>query len=279
MNWVSLALPRPAIGARTINRRYGARVAERDAIIAYLDDLLDAGAFEDYGPNGLQVPGAGKVTKVVTGVSAHQELFEQAAAAGAQLVLCHHGIFWGSRNGPIDARMKRRLKTLFDADLSLAAYHLPLDAHADVGNNALICRALGFVPHEQFGDSNGREIGWIAHARGDGVGPQELLERCRTTFERDDVLHFAGDRDPIRTLGVVSGGGDAFFGEAIDRGVDAFISGEPSEPAMADARESGVHFVAAGHWASETFGVRRLGELLVERFGVEHEFVPIRNPV
>ena len=254
-------------------------MAERDAIIDYLDDLLDAGAFEDYGPNGLQVPGARDVSKVVTAVSAHQELFEQAAAAGAQMALVHHGIFWGSGNGPIDERMKRRLKTLFDADLSLAAYHLPLDAHAEVGNNALICRALGFEPAAPFAAARGRPIGWIGRADGDGVAAGELIGRCRETFDRDDVLHFPGGPDLVRTIGVVSGGGDGYFGEAIDRGVDAFVSGEPSEPAMADAREAGVHFIAAGHWASETFGIRRLGEAVAARFGVEHEFIELPNPV
>jgi dinuclear metal center YbgI/SA1388 family protein len=253
-------------------------VAERDAIIAYLDELLDAGSFDDYGPNGLQVPGTAEVTKVATAVSAHQDLFERAAAAGAQLLICHHGIFWGQRNGPIDARMKRRLKTLFDADLSLAAYHLPLDAHAEVGNNAMICRALGFDPEERFADARGRPIGWIG-ARAGGIPVADLVTSCRTVFGRDDILHLDGDRGSIRRVGVVSGGGDGFFGEAIERGVDAFISGEPSEPAMADARESGVHFIAAGHWASETFGVRRLGELVAERFGVEHEFIGVPNPV
>ena len=258
-------------------------MAERDAIIDFLDELLDSRAFEDYGPNGLQVPGASQVTKVVSAVSAHQELFERAVATGAQMVLCHHGIFWGSRNagwaGPISGRMKRRLKTLFDADLSLAAYHLPLDAHGEVGNNALICRALGFEPAEPFAVTNGRAFGWIGWAEGDGVEIGELLHRAREAFDRDDVLHFPGGPDRVRRLGVVSGGGDGFFGEAIAAGVDAFVSGEPSEPAMADAREAGVHFLAGGHWASETFGVQRLGELLADRFGVEHEFLAIPNPV
>jgi dinuclear metal center YbgI/SA1388 family protein len=254
-------------------------VAERDEIIEFLDDLLDSPAFDDYGPNGLQVPGTAQVGKVVTAVSAHQELFERAAASGAQMVLCHHGIFWGSGPGPIDARMKRRLKTLFDADLSLAAYHLPLDAHGVVGNNALICRALGFEPTAQFASTHGRAIGWIGDAVLEPVPIDELVARCRSTFERDDVLHFPGGPDHVAKLGVVSGGGDGFFAEAIERGVDAFVSGEPSEPAMADAREAGVHFLAAGHWASETFGIRRLGELVAEEFDVEHEFVAIPNPV
>lgn len=265
--------------ARMLDRRYGPRVAERDAIIEFLDDLLDSEAFEDYGPNGLQVPGSADVAKVATAVSAHQELFERAAASGAQMVLCHHGIFWGSGPGPIDRRMKRRLKTLFDADLSLAAYHLPLDAHGGVGNNALICRELGFEPATQFATTKGRAIGWIADAVLDPVPVDELLGRCRLLFERDDVLHFPGGPDRVATLGVVSGGGDGFFGEAIERGVDAFVSGEPSEPAMADAREGQTHFIAAGHWASETFGIRRLGELLADEFEVEHEFVAIPNPV
>jgi dinuclear metal center YbgI/SA1388 family protein len=254
-------------------------VADRDEIIRFLDDLLDSDAFDDYGPNGLQVPGAVEVTKVVTAVSAHQELFERAAASGAQMVLCHHGIFWGSGPGPIDARMKRRLKTLFDADLSLAAYHLPLDAHGAVGNNALIARALGFEPATPFATARGRAIGWIGDAVLDPVPIDDLVARCRATFERDDVLHFPGGPERVRVLGVVSGGGDGFFGEAIERGVDAFVSGEPSEPAMADARESGTHFLAVGHWASETAGIRRLGELLADEFGVEHDFVAVRNPV
>jgi len=254
-------------------------VAERDAIIEFLDDLLDSPAWDDYGPNGLQVPGAADVAKVVTAVSAHQELFERAAAGGAQMVLCHHGIFWGTQNGPIDARMKRRLKTLFDADLSLAAYHLPLDAHGGVGNNALICRELGFEPTAQFASTHGRAIGWIGEAVLEPMPIEELLARCRVAFERDDVLHFPGGPDHVSKLGVVSGGGDGFFAEAIERGVDAFVSGEPSEPAMADAREAGVHFLAAGHWASETFGISRLGELVAEEFDVEHEFVAIPNPV
>jgi dinuclear metal center YbgI/SA1388 family protein len=254
-------------------------VTERDAIVEYLDDLLDSAAFEDYGPNGLQVPGADQVAKVVTAVSAHQELFERAAASGAQMVLCHHGIFWGSGNGPIDGRMKRRLKTLFDADLSLVAYHLPLDAHGGVGNNALICRELGFEPTTAFATTRGQAIGWIGDAVLDPVPIEELIVRCRATFDREDVLHFPGGPERVRTLGVVSGGGDGFFGEAIERGVDAFVSGEPSEPAMADARESGTHFIAAGHWATETFGIRRLGELLAEEFAVEHEFAAFPNPV
>src|SRR3954447_13541077 len=134
---------------------YGAPVATRDEIIDFLDDLLDIASFEDYGPNGLQVPGAPEVSVVVTGVSAHLELFDRAASLRAQMVLCHHGMFWRKQGLAVDERRKARLKALFGADMSLAAYHLPLDAHPEVGNNALILGELGFERGEKFGD-----VGW-----------------------------------------------------------------------------------------------------------------------
>ncbi len=254
-----------------------ATVAARDEIIAFLDELLDAQGFADYGPNGLQVPGAEEVSLVVTGVSAHRELFERAAAAGAQLVLCHHGIFWGKQPLRIDLPLKARLQALFAADLSLAAYHLPLDAHPEVGNNALICDALGLERAEPFAEHAGRATGFVGRSPA-GVRIGDLIDRCREAFGREP-LHFAGGPEIVRSVGVVSGGGASSLAEAAARGLDALVTGEPSEPAMADARERGLHFVAGGHWATETFGVRRLGEILSERFGVEHRFEEVRNPV
>jgi dinuclear metal center YbgI/SA1388 family protein len=253
-------------------------VADRDAIIAYLDELLDSAAWQDYGPNGLQVPGARDVTKVVTAVSAHQELFERAARAGAQLVLAHHGIFWGGPLGPVDEQMKRRLQTLFDADVSLAAYHLPLDGHPEHGNNALICERLGFTRAEQFAVHGGRAIGQVG--RLDSAIPVgELLDRCADVFARADVLHFPGGPGEVASIGIVSGGAWRDLHAAAALGLDAFLTGEPSEPAMADARERGIHFLAAGHWSTETFGIRRLGELVAARFGVDQEFIGLENPV
>jgi len=252
-------------------------VAARDELIAWLDELLEVDAFEDYGPNGLQVPGSAEVDVVATGVSAHRQLFELAAAAGAQLVLCHHGILWGSAPAPITPAQRRRLETLFAADMSLAAYHLPLDAHAEVGNNALICRELGFEPAERFAPVKGRPIGFVGRSPA-GLSRDELLERCTAVFEREPFAWLSGP-DRIHSIGVLSGGGASAFAEAIELGLDAFLTGEPSEPAMADAREAGVHFLAAGHYASETFGVRRLGELLGAEFGVEHHFVSVPNPI
>jgi dinuclear metal center YbgI/SA1388 family protein len=253
-------------------------------MIAFLDDLLDAGEWEDYGPNGLQVPGAPEVGTVATGVSAHRELFERAAEAGAELVLCHHGLFWGGQPQALSPAMKARLKALFDADVSLAAYHLPLDAHPEVGNNALICERLGLERSEPFGEAKGRPIGWVGRSPG-GVPAGELVERCERAFElRGDgwerlPLVYGEGPETVRSVGIVSGGGAGMLGEAVSRGLDALLTGEPSEPAMAEAREAGIHFIAAGHYATETFGVRRLGELLAERFEVEHRFIAVPNPV
>ena len=252
-------------------------MAARDELISFLDQLLDAQGFDDYGPNGLQVVGREDVRRVATGVSAHRELFERAAETEADMVLCHHGLFWGSEPIAIDQRMKGRLLPLFRSDMSLAAYHLPLDAHPEVGNNALICGELGLRRGEPFGEARGRAIGFIGETDG-ALALDELADRCRSAFRRDPLV-FPGDGRPLRRVGVVSGGGGSSLGEAIRLGLDAFLTGEPEEPAMADARESGVAFLACGHYATETFGIRRLGELLAEQFGVEHSFIEIPNPV
>jgi dinuclear metal center YbgI/SA1388 family protein len=252
-------------------------MASRDEIIAFLDDLLDSPSFEDYGPNGLQVVGADEVSTLATGVSAHLELFERAAAAGAQMVLCHHGILWRKQSLVVDAQRRARLEALFAADMSLAAYHLPLDAHPEVGNNALICDALGLDRGEPFGELDGRPIGFVGRAE-EPLPRAELVERCRRAFEREP-LAFEYGPDPVRTVGVISGGGASSLAAAAELGLDAFVTGEPSEPSMADARERAITFIAGGHWATETFGVRRLGDLVADRFGVEHRFLALPNPV
>ena len=241
-------------------------------ITGFLDDLLDPGAFDDYGPNGLQVPGAPEVTKVVTGVSAQLELFERAAAAEAQLVLCHHGIFWDFDTRAITPVMKSRLTALFDHDISLASYHLPLDAHPEVGNNALICEALGLERGERFGD-----VGWVGRDEA-GLPFPEFRERCVASFGQEPLVWDAGP-ELVRSVGVVSGAAHSALADAISQGLDAFITGEPAEHTMADSREAGIHFLGCGHYATETFGVRRLGELLEERFSIVHEFVDLPNPI
>jgi dinuclear metal center YbgI/SA1388 family protein len=252
-------------------------MAARDQIIAYLDELLEIDAFTDYGPNGLQVPGAEEVSLVVTGVSAQRELFEQATAAGAQLVLSHHGLFWEFQSRAIGPAMRQRLETLFDADISLAAYHLPLDAHPEVGNNALICAALGLERAEPFAEHKGRSVGFVGRSA-EGVPFAELRERCAAAFEQDPFVWECGP-EVVHSVAIVSGGAPGDFSAAIASGVDAFLTGETAEHVMADARENRVHFIAGGHYATERFGIRRLGELVAERFGVEHQFVEIPNPI
>jgi len=252
-------------------------MAQLADMIGYLDELLSPGEFSDYGPNGLQVPGPQRVEIVATGVSAHRDLFQSAIEAGAHLVLVHHGLFWDSQPRSLTLPMKERLRLLFDNDIALAAYHLPLDAHPEVGNNALICAALGLERAEPFGEHRGRSVGFVGRSS-NGIRFDDLRARCVEVFGQEP---FTWDSGPelVRSVGVISGGAASSFGEAIALGLDAFLTGEPAEPAMADARESGTHFIAAGHYATETFGVRRLGELLAKRFGVEHRFVAAPNPI
>jgi dinuclear metal center YbgI/SA1388 family protein len=254
-----------------------AQMMQLSEALAYLDGLLDAQNFPDYGPNGLQVPGSAQLSVVVTGVSAHRELFERAAEAGAQLVVAHHGLFWDFHPRSLSPTMKERLRILFDNDIALAAYHLPLDAHPDVGNNALICAALGLERGEPFGQHRGRAVGFVGRSA-EGVPFTELRARCAGVFGQEPFTWETGP-EVVHTLGVVSGAAASSFGEAISLGLDAFLTGEPAEHVMADARESGTHFIGAGHYATETLGVRRLGELLAERFGVEHRFIEAPNPI
>jgi dinuclear metal center YbgI/SA1388 family protein len=247
-------------------------------IVLELDRLLEPERFADYGPNGLQVPGAELVATVITGVSAQLELFERAHAEGAELVLAHHGLFWGAGPGPIDVALARRLRVLFAGDISLLAYHLPLDAHPEVGNNALLARALGAVDLAPFAPHRGTPVGCLAQFPGDGVPVAELLARVEHATARAPLTFDCGP-PLVRRLGIVTGAGADHLVDAIAAGADAFLTGEPAERVMAQAREAGVHFIAAGHYATETFGVRRLGEHLSERFGVRHLFVDIPNPI
>lgn len=254
-------------------------LASLQAIIRRLDDLLEPGAFADHGPNGLQVPGPEAVGTVVTGVSAHAELFEQAAAAGADLVLVHHGLFWDGAPRSIDGPMWRKLGLLRDHAMGLAAYHLPLDGHQAIGNNAGLARALGAEAWEPFAAYRGRPIGVAARLPGDGIDPATLLDRVRAATGGREPLAFLDGPERIRTIGIVSGAAADHVHDAIASGLDAFITGEPAERVMAVARENAIHFVAAGHHATETFGVRGLGDLLAAELGVAHVFVDVPNPI
>jgi len=252
--------------------------ASSDQIIAELDRLLEPQRFEDYGPNGLQVPGPTRVSRIATGVSAHAELFERAAAERAQLLIVHHGLFWGPGFRVIDSTLKRRLQLLFDAGIGLAAYHLPLDAHPELGNNALIARALGAERFERFALHHDEPIGILAHLPGTGLAASELFARVVETTAREPLVFEEGPQT-VRTLAIVSGAGADYLRDGAAAGAQAFLTGEPAERVMAEAREAGLHFIAAGHYATETFGVRRLGEHLAQRFALAHTFLDVPNPV
>jgi dinuclear metal center YbgI/SA1388 family protein len=247
-------------------------------ILDQLESLLAPSRFDDYGPNGLQIPGRETVETIATGVSANAELFERARAEGADLVLVHHGLLWAGPPRPLDRAAKRRLQLLFDADMSLAAYHLPLDGHLQHGNNALLAAAIGCEGWEPFGGHKGATIGVAGRLPGEGIAPSELVARVRQATQREP-LAFTDGTERVRTVGIVSGAGADYLEEAIAAGLDAFVTGEPIERVMSRAREAGVHFLAAGHYATETFGVRRLGDLLAAEFGVRHVFVDVPNPI
>jgi dinuclear metal center YbgI/SA1388 family protein len=253
-------------------------VADRDEIVSYCSELLDAGGFRDMLPLGLQVPGAQDVTLVASGVTASLELFQGAAEAGAQMVLVHHGLFVGSGpRPPIDAREKARLKTLFDHDISLVAYHLPLDAHPEVGNNALICRLLGVTGLEPFAEHGGRSIGWIGSID-PPVALVELVDRVRRRINPTPVIFEDGPAQ-VGRVAVVSGSAAGDVVPAADAGADCFVTGELKEQVMSEAREAGINVIGAGHYRTEVFGVQALGERIADRFGVEHRFIEIPNPV
>jgi len=248
------------------------------SIVSALDELLEPASFADLGPNGLQVPGGEEALRVVTGVSAQRELIERAVELDAQLLLVHHGLFWDFQPTGLTPVLAARLRLLFEHDLALAAYHIPLDAHPEVGNNAILARALGCERHEPFGEFRGRAIGRAGTFAGDGVPAEDLFARVREVTGREPLVQGTGPQR-VRRIGIVSGSAADALQEAADLGLDAFLTGEPREHVMADARELGLHFIAAGHYATETFGVRALGDWLAGRFGLEHVFVDIPNPV
>jgi dinuclear metal center YbgI/SA1388 family protein len=252
--------------------------AKRDEITAFCEELLDVDSFEDFGPNGLQVPGADEVSMVATGVTANLELLEAAVDWGAELVMTHHGLLWGSEVSPLSVPMAARLRALLCANASLAAYHLPLDAHPEIGNNALLRDALGLEPDARpFGEAKGSAVGLIGRAP-EPIEIGELARRLGEAVGREPLVFEAGP-ERISGVGIVTGAGGFALHEAGPLGLDALVTGEPSEPVMGEAREYGVHFLAGGHYATEVFGIRRLGELVAERFGVEHRFIDVPNPI
>lgn len=246
-------------------------------ILGFCDELLDSHAFDDWSPNGLQVAGASETETVVTGVTARLSLFTEAARLGASLVVVHHGVLHDA-GGPIDHLAAARLKALFTNGIALAQYHLPLDAHPEIGNNALLAGALGATNEGSCCAVRGKEIGVIAAFPDGGIRAPELVERVEAVCGQAPLALLHGP-DEVRRIAIVSGAGAGEVPAVSALGLDGLLTGEPAEHAVPLAEEAGIHLICAGHHATETFGIRRLGEMIAERFAVEHHFVNIENPV
>ena len=247
---------------------------KRQQLVEYLDGLLQPTRFRDYCPNGLQVEGRAEVVHVVAGVTASQALLDVAVARGADAVLVHHGYFWKGEDGRVTGIRRQRLKTLLANDINLLAYHLPLDAHPELGNNAQLASRFGWLPDGRFG---AQDIGWLGNAEAPTTAGQ-LAAHIGVGLARNPML--IGDpARPVRRLGWCSGGAQDYFEQAITLGVDAFVSGEISEQTVHLARESGVAYLACGHHASERYGVAALAAHLNRNCGLQCEFVDLDNPV
>ncbi|MGM0593148.1 MAG: Nif3-like dinuclear metal center hexameric protein [Pseudomonadota bacterium] len=243
----------------------------------YCDRLLDTAAYQDYCPNGLQVEGRRGVARIVTGVTACQALIDQAVALEADLLLVHHGYFWKGEPAPITGIKQRRIKTLLEQGISLLAYHLPLDGHEHLGNNAQLARRWGFEPSGRFGKGPDGGLAMYATLESPMV-LSDLAARIAAPLQREALVITGGDH-PVQRLGWCSGAAQGFLDAAADLELDAFISGEISEPTVHTARERGIHYLSAGHHATERYGVEALGAHLAETFSLEHHFVDIPNPV
>jgi dinuclear metal center YbgI/SA1388 family protein len=247
----------------------------RTEVMAALNDWLEPSAFNDYCPNGLQVEGSEQVSHIVSGVTASMALIEQAVEQKADMLLVHHGYFWKGE-GPALVGMKyRRIKALISSDINLVAYHLPLDFHQQLGNNVSLARELGFTITGQFG-GGARPLGMVGELLKEMTGEQlaEHIEQCLGRKPQ----HIAANK-LIKTVAWCTGAAQNYIDEAVSVGVDAYLSGEISEPTYHSAREGGIHYFGAGHHATERFGVQCLGEKLAQEFGVKHSFIDVPNPV
>ncbi|HNU12087.1 MAG TPA: Nif3-like dinuclear metal center hexameric protein [Rubrivivax sp.] len=248
-------------------------MAEREQIESSLAELLQPERFKDYGPNGLQVEGRREVRCLASGVTASLAFIDAAIAAGADTLLVHHGLFWRGQDGRIVGWLKARVARLLAHELNLFAYHLPLDAHAELGNNAQLGRRLGLQADARFGE---QDLGFAGPAQA-LADVQTLAARVRLALAREPVV-LPGDGRPLRRIAWCSGGAQGFFEAAIAAGADAFITGEISEPQAHLARETGVAFLACGHHATERYGAPAVAAHIAERFGLEHRFIEIENP-
>lgn len=245
---------------------------ELSALVKALDAELDARSFKDYCPNGLQVEGRSNVERLVTGVTASQALIDAAIEKGADAILVHHGYFWKGEPAEITGMKARRIRALLGAGISLLAYHLPLDAHPSLGNNARLGALMGWDSARASDDG----LLWYA----DLPQPETavgIAGRAQQLLGRAPLLEAVGEA-PVKRVAWCTGAAQSFLGQAADIGADLFMTGEVSEPTIHEARERGVHFIAAGHHATERYGVKALGEWVADRFEVSQEFIDIDNP-
>jgi len=249
---------------------------DRRQLVAAADALLQPESFRDYGPNGLQVEGAPDVRKIVSGVTASRALIEAAIAVGADTIFVHHGLFWRGQSACVTGWMKQRLALLLAHDINLLAYHLPLDAHPELGNNAQLALKLGLLARARFGE---QDLGWIgAAASGQPfASAQALADHVGAVLNRPVTLVDQAQK-AIKTIAWCSGGGQSYFEAAIAAGADAFITGELSEPQAHLARECGVAYLACGHHATERYGAPAVAAHLARQWQLQHEFIDIDNP-
>ncbi|MFN3163665.1 MAG: Nif3-like dinuclear metal center hexameric protein [Pseudohongiellaceae bacterium] len=245
----------------------------RQQIESALTSLLEPESFRDYCPNGLQVEGAEQISKLVTGVTASQALIDAAIATGADSILVHHGYFWKGEDQAVVGMKRRRLAALLAANINLFAYHLPLDAHPELGNNAQLARILDFEVKSVVGDPALVFIGTCAP-----MSHAEMLGHLEDRLEREP-LGIEGRAEQIERVAWCTGAAQGYIETALLAGADAFITGEVSEQTFHFARETGMHFFSAGHHATERYGVQAVGDQLATQFGVEHRFIDIDNPV
>jgi len=239
----------------------------------HINELLDINSFKDYAPNGLQVEGKAKLKKIVTGVSATQALIEAAIDADADAIVVHHGWFWEKEDPRIVGMKYKRLKLLMQHDISLLGYHLPLDAHPELGNNAQLANRLDIQIEDVIDEQGVGNYGRLKEY----VSLEDFGNRIEKSLDRKPLLISGGDH-AIRRVGWCTGGAQNWISKAADAGVDAFISGEISEHTVHVARESGLHYIAAGHHATERYGVKALGEAVAAELGLVCEFIDIDNP-
>ncbi len=253
----------------------------REALVSACNDLLQPQRFKDYGPNGLQVEGRINVRHIVSGVTASRALIEAAIEAKADAIFVHHGLFWRGQEGTVTGWMKQRLQLLLTHDINLLAYHLPLDAHSELGNNAQLGRLFGFEVKGSFGD---QDLGlWGVSSDGQTFANADALaSRIEKVLGRQPlVIHpvdSAAATRKINRIGWCSGGAQSYFEAAIAAGVDAFITGEISEPQAHLARETGVVFLACGHHATERYGAPAVAAQVAQQLGITHQFIEIDNP-